>query len=562
MEKMTTESNIENQLKEGEAYFSEGNIEEAEKLFLSIIENNPDNKEAYNNLGVISFQNREIEKAINYFDKSLKLDQFYKDAVLNYTCLLNELNLLHKGVPYLEKIVKAYPEDQEISQILEEARNSRNDLTFSSEGTTIPESDQSNERDLCTSSKNGTSEIDAHILSGKKILHAPFEIAGNMARITKFLRLQNVDATSANYYDTWLKYNCDINLKVSNLSDGERLKVIDEFARNAIEKYDIFHFHFALSLYPDFRDLELLKEKGKKILFSFWGSDQRSPEWIFYQQARFLGYRPPKPYFITINQYHVHKMINRYADVMIGSSCIPRGIWIPGQIDISEWSLEEKEQILRRKIMEKDPQKAYFLHAPSENWKKGSAIICKLLEECKAEGMPIEILYVNKMAPEKAREIYAYTDYAIDQVGVGTFGLFGIEMLCWEIPVLAYQTTLWDKIRNNPPVIKITKQNFKQQMEKCIERKKSPEYEELAVKSRQWVHENADFKSNIDSYLRVYRDLMNNKKIMQIINESWYQQEFLIQSGFKSEFYKYMTENKVFKEMQLKIDDYDKRLYV
>ncbi len=131
MEKMTTDSNIENQLKEGEALFSEGKIEEAEKLFLVILESDQDNKEAYNNLGVISFQNREIEKAINYFDNSLRLDPLYKDAVLNYTCLLNELNLLHKGIPYLEEIVKAYPEDQEINQILEEARNSRSDLTFS-----------------------------------------------------------------------------------------------------------------------------------------------------------------------------------------------------------------------------------------------------------------------------------------------------------------------------------------------------------------------------------------------------------------------------------------------
>ncbi len=70
MEKMTKDSIIKHQLREGEALFSKGNIEEAEKLFLDLLENDPDNKEAYNNLGVISFQNRELEKAINYFDNS------------------------------------------------------------------------------------------------------------------------------------------------------------------------------------------------------------------------------------------------------------------------------------------------------------------------------------------------------------------------------------------------------------------------------------------------------------------------------------------------------------
>jgi len=492
----------------------------------------------------------------------LRLDPFYKDAVLNYTCLLKELDLLHKGIPYLEKIVKAYPEDQEINQILEEARITRNKPMFSSEGTAIPKSDQSNERDPFTSTKNGTAEVDADILSGKKILHAPFEIAGNMARITSFLRSHNVDATSANYYDTWLKYNCDINLKISNLSDGERIKVIDEFARNAIQKYDIFHFHFAQSLYQDYRDLEELKQKGKKIIFQFWGSDQRSPEWIFYQQARFLGYSPPKPYFITRSQYQSHKIINYYADVMLGSSCIPRGLCLSGQIDIAEWSLEEKEQILHKRVMAKDPQKTYFLHAPSENWKKGSSIISKLLEECKAEGMPIEILYVNKVAPEKAKEIYAYTDYAIDQVGVGTFGLFGIEMLSWKIPVLTYQTALFDKIRNNPPVIKITQRNFREQLAKCIQMKNSDEYSYLSEKCREWVIENSDIRASMPDYLKLYRDLASDKKIPQLINNSWYHQEYLLQQGFKSEFYKYMNENKVFDELNLSNVSYDKDLYI
>jgi tetratricopeptide (TPR) repeat protein len=543
---------MDSKLKEGEAFFAAGNIGDAEKCFLSVVENNPRNKEAYNNLGVIAFQKGNKVGAIDYFTISLEIDPFYKDAIINYTDLLKTLNQLHIAAPFLKKIAEIHPDDEEIRQLLRDLPNDFNNKTVSisaneGQSASLNKENQTNGKD---------------VLSGKRILHAPFEIAGNMARISRYLRSHNVSATSANYYDSWLQYKCDINLNINNFPENERFKAIDNFARDAIDKYDIFHFHFSHSLYPDFRDLEEIKKKGRKIIFSFWGSDARGPEWIFYQQARFLGYNPPKPYFLTLKHYHNHKIINRYADVMLGALCIPRGLLIPGLIDVSEWSFEEKEQILQRKLREKDPKKTYFLHAPSANWKKGSSIIINLLEKCKKDGLPIEILYVSNVMPEDAKQIYAYADFAIDQVGVGTFGLFGIEMMCWQIPVLTYQTELFDKIRNYPPVVKITKANFKSQIERCIEMKKSGENVEFGKKSRRWVLEVTGMASSLPEYLRIYRDLAEGKRIAQYVNNSWYQQEHLIQSGFKSEFYKYMIENKVFNEIGVTITDYDKRLYV
>ncbi|MEE9572256.1 MAG: glycosyltransferase, partial [Candidatus Neomarinimicrobiota bacterium] len=351
-------------------------------------------------------------------------------------------------------------------------------------------------------------------------------------------------------------------LNVNNLPESERSKAIDSFARTAISKYDIFHFHFAHSLYPDFRDLEELKQKGKKIIFSFWGSDQRSPEWILYQQAKFMGYQPPKPYFNTLNQYRTHKLINRYADVVIGNTAIPRGVFIPGAVDISEWKLDKKQSIIEKNLINKDKRKTYFLHAPSTNWKKGSNIVLNLLKECKNDGMPIEILYVNQVSPEKAKQIYAYADFAVDQVGVGTFGLFGVEMMSWQIPVLTYQTGLFDRIRNYPPIIKITKDNFKNQIAKCIEMKKSGENIELGKNGQQWVFDNVDIELVINEYLKIYRDLIEGKQIKQYVNRSWYEQEHRLQNGIKSEFYKYMIENKVFSHLNINVTTYDKKLYI
>ena len=551
---------MENIIKHGEELFGEGKIEEAENCFLEILEQDPQNKEAYNNLGVISFQNQHIEKALDYFNKSLKLDPFYKESVLNYAHLLKELNLFYQAIPLLEQIAERYPEDEEINQILDHAHKARSHPEPSPDSLSCKTVLKPREFDLASSEKkfSGTKEDP---LAGKKILHTPFEIAGNMDRITKYLNRQDVAATSVNYYDSWLKYKCDLNLNINSLPENKRIYAIDQFARDAIERYDIFHFHFAHSLYPDFRDLERLKEKGKKIIFHFWGSDQRGPEWIFYNQAKFLGYDPPKPYTFTLDLYNKHKTINRYADVLIGAYAIPRGIFIAGIAELSAWSLEEKARILDKKAIDKDPQKTYFVHAPSCYWKKGTTIILELFNQCKQEGMPIELLYVNQLPTDQAREIYAFADFALEQVGPGTFGLFGIEMMCWEIPVLVYHTPLLDRIRDNPPVIKITKETFKNQIAKCVEMKRTHECEKIGKRSRRWAHQHLDISSGIHNYLAIYRALLEGGQVKQYVNKVWYQQEHMLQSGFKSDFYRYMIEEGVFEELNINIGDYDQRLY-
>jgi Flp pilus assembly protein TadD len=56
---------MNNNLKEGETLFADGKFEEAEKCFLSLVESDSDCKEAYNNLGVIAFQQDDNVKAFN-----------------------------------------------------------------------------------------------------------------------------------------------------------------------------------------------------------------------------------------------------------------------------------------------------------------------------------------------------------------------------------------------------------------------------------------------------------------------------------------------------------------
>ena len=235
---------------------------------------------------------------------------------------------------------------------------------------------------------------------------------------------------------------------------------------------------------------------------------------------------------------------------------------LPGFVDTQEWGLEEKRRLLALKLIDKDPQKLYVLHAPSVGWKKGSSYILPVLEKMKAQGLPLELLYISGVEPEEAKRLYAYADVVVDQVSIGTFGLFAIEMMCWETPVLVYHTPFHDRTRDYPPVLKVnTQQDLEQMLERAIAMKATGELAEIGRQSRRWALEHTDVRPTITELVRIYGELLEGRTIPQHVDLGWYQQEQRLQKGEKSDFYRYMREEGVFRAMGATLNEYDKRLY-
>ena len=115
---------MEDQLKKGETLIADGRIDEAAEVFLSAVEKDKNNKEAYNNLGVIAIEKRDVKAAIECFTRSLEIDPLYKVALVNYTDLLITLKQPHIVVPLLEKIVEMDPNDKEVAELLKNIHSS------------------------------------------------------------------------------------------------------------------------------------------------------------------------------------------------------------------------------------------------------------------------------------------------------------------------------------------------------------------------------------------------------------------------------------------------------
>jgi len=413
-----------------------------------------------------------------------------------------------------------------------------------------------------------------------KVLHCPVEIAGNMNRTVKALRRAGVQAVSASYYDTWANYECDINLRINKIEDvEERKQKILDFANWALEEenFDIYHFHFGTSLLfeDQYTDLPILKERDKKIIFQFWGSDHHDMTWLYYDFAKFMGLKPPKPFYFNQRIYSCMKKMNQYADVMIAGDGIPRGLYIYGMIEPTEWTLEEKEKTRQEEIDDGNfvynPSKTYFVHAPSSTLTKGTPIIYELFREAMKEGLPIEMidptLRGGPIPLDQAKRRYACADFCVDQAGGGTVGLFGLECMLWEIPALAQQTNFYNRIRGPMPVLNITRDNFKGMLKSCVEMKNNKtEYRKLQKESRDWVLGNATIDNSVPKYIEIYEALMAGKRIKQFINTNWFRQEVIFIETLKGEreknpFFTFIRENNLWESLGYLEPKYDKDLY-
>ncbi len=109
-------------LKQGFTHFRAGRLKEASQCFEEALAADPHNVEALNNLGVITFQQKEMGRAAQFFSQALEQDPFYLDAVINLCQVLRATGRLTKALPLLDAVVARYPDNKEISDLISEIK--------------------------------------------------------------------------------------------------------------------------------------------------------------------------------------------------------------------------------------------------------------------------------------------------------------------------------------------------------------------------------------------------------------------------------------------------------
>jgi glycosyltransferase involved in cell wall biosynthesis len=204
-------------------------------------------------------------------------------------------------------------------------------------------------------------------------------------------------------------------------------------------RYDIFGFFFTGGLLTPspfwWIELPLLRLAGKKIVVYPYGQDARIAS-LTRESGRWNAYTDVPPGEEDRNEEDVRRRLasfGRYADVVLGCADLvehlPRldGVFLyPFDVDAWPPSVAREDDIVT------------VVHSPNHRHYKGTRYLLRAVERLQRDGLPIELVLVEKLTNEEAREVYRRADVIADQFLIGAYALLAIEGMALGKPVLCY----------------------------------------------------------------------------------------------------------------------------
>jgi glycosyltransferase involved in cell wall biosynthesis len=204
-------------------------------------------------------------------------------------------------------------------------------------------------------------------------------------------------------------------------------------------RYDVFGFFFTgglLSATPWWWiELPLLRLAGKKIVVYPYGQDARLAS-LTREAGRWNAYTDVPPGEEDASERNVRKRLaafGRFANVVLGCADIveylPRldGVFLY-PVDLDSWSASPS----------REHEVVTVVHSPNHRHYKGTRYLLEAVETLQRDGLPVDLVLVEKIRNEEAREIYRRSDVIADQFLIGAYALLAIEGMALGKPVLCY----------------------------------------------------------------------------------------------------------------------------
>lgn len=273
-------------------------------------------------------------------------------------------------------------------------------------------------------------------MAAVRVLQGVIDVAGQTGLTTHGLREIGVDA-HAYFAPNPFGYEMAPDSAPSGRIRIERtLRRAATFARFA-RWYDVFHFHAGITFSPGFlrhADARLLKRLGRKVAVEFWGSEIRIASLD----------RERNPYFVGGDDRDEEKraFLEEWAAITDGhviASDHSFDIFLRPYFDeIHVVGQRIDTQRLSPTYPAPDVRRPLLVHAPSRLEIKGTKYVRAAVERLRAQGLPFEYIEVHGYSHPEALEIYRRADLIVDQLCVGSYGVFAIEAMSLGKPVLCY----------------------------------------------------------------------------------------------------------------------------
>ncbi|MBD3321872.1 MAG: hypothetical protein GF350_12320, partial [Chitinivibrionales bacterium] len=123
--------------RKAEDHIEAGKLPDAARILVDIVEKDPSNWRAYNNMGIISWLQKAWQDAYTMFLKSVTLKPDYADACINLFDAALKMRKVNEIIPFLETAIETNPRLEEIKVIVESIKSQGDDIYMSERALSI-----------------------------------------------------------------------------------------------------------------------------------------------------------------------------------------------------------------------------------------------------------------------------------------------------------------------------------------------------------------------------------------------------------------------------------------
>lgn len=297
--------------------------------------------------------------------------------------------------------------------------------------------------------------------------------------------------------------------KIIHYSDIKLIRVFQKIKLILILliQYKYFIFVTPHTLFPNFKDIKILKFFGKKTMMIFTGCDVRIPEKVSVfkwntcsdctqEYKDFVGCEIERKIRRT-------KVVEDLFDIVscpIEASGNLTRMFYPGffPVDLSVFPSEKFKNYTFNKRLK-------IIHAPTNETYKGSKYIFETIERLRKK-YDFEFKVIKNISIQEFYKEVAESDLVIDQMLLGGFGFVSIEAMAMYKPVISYlRDEVLEKVNYDCPIINANPDTLYEVIEKVIVNPK--QLIQIGLKSREFVENYWDEKKVAEEYYNLFENI-------------------------------------------------------
>lgn len=291
------------------------------------------------------------------------------------------------------------------------------------------------------------------------------------------------------YYDNTFDLQCErlAFCDTMGVRNGQPFCEPTPLFHKLVEPFDLCVFTTGTSLLPGLLDLPLLRGMGKRVIMRHTGSDIRHhcPGSLLYNRrgieypllAREVEavYHTPRAsadpaFYLGDIAYDPHFAAKLYTTLMssLHATSVQTGAALstlmlrPFHAGVNTYDPEGITPHLPGRV------RPLIVHAPTQNVRKGTSVILEALARLEAEGVPFDLVKVQKMPNRELKQLLHDADMVVDQIACGGHGILANEAMASGCVVLGSNDPVTHPLPLRRPVLPIRKDTVYEQLKRVI----------------------------------------------------------------------------------------------